>query len=217
MNLKPEMEKKFDEYRCYLKYEASRLASYVFLYRRLHERRVDRLDEMNIAPAFFQLTTDALKSAVILWVGKLFEDKAERGIFNFLKFIEHNKGIFEIGELKRRKGYPDGHWMLDREPITSKTIEEHRKRIKNLQCLQNFKTQRDKFFAHFDKRYFFDRERLDQEAPLTWGDLEIVIESLKDIINHYSSAYDGQLLALKPININDLDRLLDRLHKLRQA
>ena len=36
--------------------ELSRLASYVRLYRRLHERRMDRLNEMNIAPAFF-LTT----------------------------------------------------------------------------------------------------------------------------------------------------------------
>ena len=40
--------------------ELSRLASYVRLYRRLHERRMDRLNEMNIAPAFFLTTIDSL-------------------------------------------------------------------------------------------------------------------------------------------------------------
>ena len=168
---------------------------------------------MNIAPAFFQVVTDALLSAIILWGDKLFDERGERGIFNFLTFIEHNRNILTIEQLKRRKNYPDGHWMLNRDPITLETIIEDRERIKGLDCLQSFKTRRDKFQAHFDKKYFFDRERLSEEAPLTWGDLEKVIEAISDVINRYSAAYDGQLFALKPININDLDYLLDRLHR----
>jgi hypothetical protein len=66
------------------------------------------------------------------------------------------------------------------------------------------------------KKYFFDRERLADEAPLTLGGLENVIEVLADIINHYSAAYDGQLFSLKPTNINDIDYLLDRLHECKK-
>jgi hypothetical protein len=209
-------EKQFEDYRYYLQYEASRLASYVALYRRLYERRVDRLEEMSIAPAFFSVTADAPFSAIILWTDKLFDEHAERGIFNFLKFVEHHRDIFTIEHLKRRRNYPDGHWMLDRDPIARQTINEHRKSIQNLDCLKSFKTRRDKFHAHFDKKYFFDRKRLADEAPLTWGDLEKVIEALADIINHYSADYDGQLFSLEPMNIKDLDYLLDRLHECKK-
>jgi len=150
----PEMEKKFEQYRHYLTREATRLASYIALFRRLHERQADRLEEMNIAPAFFQVVIDALSSAIILWVDKLFDERAEHSIFNFLTFIEHNRKILTIEQLKRLKNYPDGHWMLNRDPITLETIIEERKHIKSLDCLHSFKTHRDKFQAHFDKKIF---------------------------------------------------------------
>lgn len=212
----PQKEKKFEEYRHYLIYEATRLASYVNLFRRLHERRVDRLEEMNIAPAFFQVTTDALLSAIILWANKLFDERGKRGIFNFLMFVEHNRNILAIEQLKRRKNYPDGHWMLDLDPITLETINGDRKRIQNLGCLQGVKNLRDKFYAHFDQEYFFDRERMAGEAP-TWGDLERVILVISDLINRYSAAYDGELFVLELENINDLDHLLDRLHTCKKS
>lgn len=212
----PETEKKFEEYRHYLKYEASRLASFVNLFRRLYERRVDRLEEMNIAPAFFQVTTDALLSAIILWVDKLFDERGKRGIFNFLMFVEHNRNVLSIEQLQRRKNYPDGHRMLNRDTITLETINGDRRNIQRLGCLQNFRTLRDKFYAHFDKEYFFDRERMAEEAP-TWGDLERVIVVISDLINRYSAAYDGELFVLEPENINDLDYLLDRLHTCKKS
>lgn len=212
----PETEKKFEEYRRYLVYEASCLASFVNLFRRLYERRVDRLEEMNIAPAFFRMATDALRSAIILWADKLFDERGERGIFNFLMFIEQNRNILTIEQLKRRKNYPDGYWMLNRDPITHETINRDRRYIQSLGCLQSFTTLRDKFYAHFDKEYFFDRERMAKEAP-TWGDLEKVIAVISDVINRYSAAYDGQIFVLEPENINDLDYLLDLLHTCKKS
>jgi len=211
-----EAEKKFKEYRHYLVIEAVRLASFLALFRRLHERRIDRFEEMNIAPAFFQVVTDALLSAIILWVDKLLEERGQRGIFNFLTFIENNRNILAIEQLKRRNNYPDDHWMLDRKPITHETVNKDRECIQSLNCLQRFRTLRDKFYAHFDIEYFFDREPMAQEAP-SWGDLGKVIEVISDVINRYSAAYDGQLFELKPDNINDLDFLLNRLHECKKS
>jgi hypothetical protein len=209
-------EKKFEEYRRYLTYEATCLVSFINVFRRLYERRVDRLEEINIAPAFFQVTINALLSAIILWADKLFDTKGKRGIFNFLMFIEHNRNILAIEQLKRRKNYPEGHWMLNRDPITPETINGDRRDIQRLGCLQSLRTLRDKFYAHFDKEYFFDRERMANEAP-TWGDFEKVIAVISVVINRYSAAYDGQLIVLEPENINDLDYLLDRLHTCRKS
>lgn len=210
---KSELEAKFEEYREYLCQEAVRLASYIRLYQRLHELRAERLDEMNMAPAFFQVVLDALFSVIVLWVDKMFSEKSERGLSNFLIFCEHNRKIFEIKELQRRRNYPDGHWMLDKELITYETIQEDRRRISRLESLPSFKLRRDKFHAHFDKEYFFDRKKLSEAARLKWSDLDEVVNVMKDIINRYSAAYDGNLYALEPINVTDVDYLLDQLHR----
>jgi len=112
---------------------------------------------------------------------------------NFLTFCEYNREIFEIKELQRRRNYPDGHWMLNRKPLTLQTIQKDRERINELESLRSFKLRRDKFHAHFDKDYFFDRKKLSEDAPLKWSDLEEVVDVMKDIINRYSAAYDGNL------------------------
>lgn len=100
--MKSEKEKEFENYRTFLREEASLLMSFIAIYRRLHERRVDRLREMNISPAFFGVLIEALVSGIILWVGKLLNKKEERSIFNFLTFIEQNIDLFTIEKLKSR-------------------------------------------------------------------------------------------------------------------
>lgn len=210
---KTEREAQFEEYRVYLQQEITRVASYARLYRRLYDRRTDRLAEMNLAPAFFSVVTDALFQAIVLWTDKLFDEKSERGLWNFLTFCENNRKILEVSELKRRNNYQDGHWMLNRKPITFQSIKEDKERIRNLPSLRSFKLRRDKFIAHFDKDYFFKIEKLSDDAPLIWDDFENAVKIMADIINTYSSAYDGNLYVVEPVNITDIDRLLDRLHR----
>jgi hypothetical protein len=216
MSVDADFEQEFDAYREQLHHEGSRLATYVAVYRRLHERMADRLNELNIAPAFFQITIDALFSGIVMWIHKLFDESGERGLWNFLTYVEYNRDALAISELKRRRQYPDGHWMLDREPITLHTINDHRNQIKALGVLQSIKLRRDKFHAHFDKEYFFDRNRISAEAPITWGDLNKALELVWDIINTYSTAFDGKTYAGTPINADDVDHLLDGLHATRK-
>lgn len=209
-------EEKFEDYRKYLLSEAERLIGYICVYKRLHERQKDRLEIINISPAFFQIVIDSLFSVIVIWADKLFCKKSERGLWNFLTFCEHNRKIFEISELKRRRNYPDGHWMLNREPITLQSIQEDKKTIENIESLPSFKLRRDKFHAHFDKDYFFNRSKIGEDAPLKWNDLDQIMETIKDIMNGYSASYDGNVHHLKPMNINDIDYLLDQLHKFKK-
>lgn len=208
-------EKYFEEYREHLKAEIVRLISYVKLYRRLHERKKDRLAAMNIAPAFFQVTMDSLFTAIILWIDNLLSRKSERGFWNFLAFIENHRKLFDISELQKRRDFQNGHWMLDRDPITFDTIQEDRCKIQNLKSLDSINLRRDKFHAHFDKDYFFDRKKISQDAPLMWKDMDGIFELMKSILNKYSSSYDGKTYHLVPFNVNDVDRVLDILHEIR--
>jgi hypothetical protein len=210
---KTEKEKKFEEYREYLKQETMKLVAYIDLYKHLHNKKQDRLEELNTAPAFFQTVFSALFSGIINWIYNLFSEKSERGYYNFLAFVENELDLFAIKELQRRRTYPDNHWMLDRERITYQTIESHRGKIKSIPLLNSVKTRRDKFHAHFDKKYFFDRDLISKDAPIAWGDIEKVKEIMKDIINTYSAAYDGNLYELQFFNSYDIDNILNILYE----
>lgn len=209
-----EFDQHFKSYRSNLREEVLRFRGYVAVYRRIQERKNDQLEAINLAPAFFQVVESALFSSIVLWADKLFDEKGDRGLFNFLTFIEHNRKWLSIKELQARRQYPDDHWMLkDRTPITLKSINEDREKIRTLESIKSFKIRRDKFHGHFDKEYFFDRKRLDEEAPLRWSDLDSAGDVMGKIINDYSVDFDGLSYAWDPINIDDLDILLSRAHR----
>jgi hypothetical protein len=122
------------------------------VYQRLFDRKTDRVPEMDLAPAFFSTTADALSWAIITWVDKLFAKKGKRGILNFLTFAEHNRGLFDVRELQRRGKFADDHFAIqDRKAITLETIRNDRQRIAEFKVLANFNLWRNKFQAHFDK------------------------------------------------------------------
>ena len=212
-----ELEERFILYRQSLKDELVFLASLIVIYKRLHVRHHDRIDEMNIAPAFFQITMTALFSCIVIWVDKLFDEKSERGLFNFLGFIENNREVFDTKELQRRRGYPDGHAVLKREQITYQTIKSDRESIKQLDCLESIKLLRDKYYAHFDKEHFFDKSKLINETSCNWSDFDAIIKLASNILNNYSSSFDGQLYVIEASNVTDVDYILDYLHKYRQT
>ncbi|WNV06125.1 hypothetical protein RP726_06835 [Candidatus Methylospira mobilis] len=104
-----EFDSQFDDYRKYLREEVLRFCGYVAVYRQIQERKNDRLEAMNLAPAFFRTVESALYTSIIIWANTLFDTKGERGFFDFLTFIENNLKWLSVTELKRRKNYPDDH------------------------------------------------------------------------------------------------------------
>jgi len=212
--LRDKFDAHFREYREHLQREVARFRDALSVYRHINERKDDYLSELNLAPAFFHTVEDALFTTIILWADKLFDEKGQRGLFNFLALIENNRDWMAIGELQRRRSYPDDHWMLqDRVPITFQSIEEDRQRIRGLAALKSIQLRRDKFHGHFDKEYFFDRQRLQAEAPITWENLTEAGDVMLTMLNDYSVDFDGNLFASETMGIDDLTSLLHAARK----
>jgi hypothetical protein len=134
-----------------------------------------------------------------------------------LTFVENNRKWLTASELQRRKGYADGHWLLKgRIPITTESIEQDRCRIRSLEARNSLKIRRDKFHGHFDKNYFFNRKKLQVEAPIKWSDLEEAGNVMGSMLNAYSVDYDGTCFAWKTLNINDLNVLLQNAKRGRE-
>lgn len=204
-----QFESQFGAYRTYLREEIHRFRNSVAVYRNIQERKHDRLAVINLAPAFFGVVEGALFTTIVMWADKLFDERGERGLFNFLSFVEHNRKWLSIGELQLRRSYPDDHWMLQgRTSITYESVEADRARIRSLKVLASFRLRRDKFHGHFDKDYFFDRKRLQDEAPIRWDDLEEAGTVMGSIVNDYSVDFDGATYCWDTLNINDLEVLL---------
>jgi hypothetical protein len=209
-----EFDKHFQAYRSNLREEIIRFRGFVSVLRQIEDRKSDHLDAINLAPAFFQVVQSALFSGIILWADKLLDQKGQRGFFNFLTFIEQNRKWLSVKQLQARRQYPDDHWMLEnRIPITLKSIEEDRVRLASLPAVKSLRIRRDKFHGHFDKEYFFDRAKLEQDAPLLWKDVNEVAEVMGQLLNNYSVDFDGASYAWDPINIDDLDVLLIRARR----
>ncbi len=210
-------EHKFEQYREHLWYETLRLSNYIELYKHLKHRRQDRLEEMNLAFTFFRTVFSALFSGIVLWVNSLVDPNAERGFYSFLKFAENNLDIFTWAHLQERRGYPNKHWMRQRYvPVTPETIESDRDKLRNLRSLRSFKLRRDKFHAHFDKQYAFDKAKLSSDAPLGVSDFDEVRAVMEDILNRYSAAYDGKTYSLETMTIHDIDGILNILYEYNQ-
>ena len=202
-------ESQFCEYRDFLRDEIYRFQDCVAVYRQIQEHRSEQHKALNIAPAFFTVVERCLWTSIVLWADKLFDQKGQCGLFNFLTFIEHNRKWMTISELQRRKDFPDGHWVLEAStPITLDSIEEDRQKILLLPALKTFKTHRDKFQGHFDRGYSFDRERLYLEAPITWSDLEEAGRVMGQILNDYSASFDSNTFIWGTLGIDDIDVLL---------
>jgi hypothetical protein len=212
-----EFEDQFRKYRKYLSMEIHRFWDSASVHRQITERTQDHLAEINLATAFFRTVEDSLFTTIVLWADKLFDEKGQRGLFNFLTFIEYNRRWMDINELKRRRSYPDDHWMLKgRIPITAQSIQADRERIRSLAALRSMHIRRDKFHSHFDKDYFFDRARLQEEAPIRWMDLDEAGDVMGGMLNDYSVDFDGEMFAWRTVGIDDLSNLLRTAARGRQ-
>lgn len=204
-----EFDAQFTLYRQWLREEIHRYRDAVAVLRCLHDRTMDHLAEINLAPGFFRTADSALFTLIVLWADKLLDEHADRGMFNFLTFVEYNRKSLSPKQLQRRRQYPDDHWMLEgRKPITLKQINGDRAKINDLPCLKSFKIRRDKFHGHFDKEYFFDRAKLSVDAPLKWDDLYEAGQLMGRMLNAYSVDFDGSTYSWNTLNIDDLGSLL---------
>ena len=204
----------FIEYRDHLRGEVQRVYAFASVFFQIQDSKAKHLAAINVAPAFFQVVDNALFSGIILWIDKLLDEQGERGLFNFLTFIENNRKWLSTKELQRRRAYPDNHWMLaDRRTVTLESIEEDRQSFRALTGLPSVQIRRDKFHGHFDNRYFFDRKKMDNDAPLARSEVDEILAAIGKVLNAYSADFDGSLQSWGAVNLEDLDQLLRAVKK----
>lgn len=204
-----DFDKQFCKYREHLRQELHRYVDAVDTHKCIDRCKSCFLTAMNVAPGFFRVVEDALLTKIVLWADKLTDPKGERGMHHFIGFVERNRKWLSVDELKLRRNYPDGHWMLDdRQEVSLAGLNQDRQKVETLKSLQSIRTLRDKYHAHFDKEYFFDVGALAKVAPLTFPELDDIGSTLGAILNDYSVDFDGTQFSWRTIGIDDIESLL---------
>lgn len=175
----------------------------------------DILNEYNIAPCFFGTIESAIFTKFILWTYKLFDTehyKKERCLFGLLNFCETNLKLFEKENLiERCKGREIS--LDDRKNLSHKEIDDFKNELLQLKIMKSIKIRRDKYHGHFDKNYFFldKRSMIDDEAPLLWNEIEVMLDLSERIINTITHKYKAESKIFKFMNVNDVEVVFDIL------
>ncbi len=209
-------ETEFRELRAAFRREVQALVMVLNTYRYLHERRADFLDELNVAPAFFQTVFVALRTT---WVVRSYSLLAERSkkaltIGTFLTFVRENLDLFSTKAFLRRRVLPFGGGQAEEHDTpTKESIDLDIQRVNQLPVVEGLRIQRHKFYAHLDPEYFANPDLLMKSAPIEWGGLKQIQDVLIDVLDRYSVAFDAEPFAFEPANMLDVQKVLDALRR----
>jgi hypothetical protein len=91
-------------------------------------------------PQVFETVNDALFSAIVLWTDKLFAEDSQRGLGNFLKFVEHHRPIFSRDAFQHRRNLPNDDLRLERvRNVEFETVQRDQDVISSFEPLKSIR------------------------------------------------------------------------------
>lgn len=199
------MENKFNKYVDSIINDLITINSMFGLYNYLYEKRNSKSDEINISPAFFSLTMEALLNYSVLSLARLYK-KNDGGITinKFLDFIEMNQKIFYNEDGSKKNKYSNNN-------IVKVIISDKKVVLESQDKIKKLIITRDKVLAHNDPLYYLTREDIWKSQSLKKEDIQELIYIAADIINHYLVEYCGEYRSIILDNLYDVDKVLDIL------
>lgn len=136
------------------------------------------IDEVNEAPGTFKAFINGLKTSTVLLTHRLF-DKGSVGLHELIRIAKtHGEKI---------------EW--ERDQLSSAELDDQRDKIDAFQeTLDRLRKQRNKAYAHLDKKEVLDRESFAEEFPLDQDDIRKAIDLAQEILQeHYGARFNAHL------------------------
>jgi len=178
----------------------------------------DYSEEMNVAHTFFTLSMRGHLLETLMRLNDLLE-KSEDGTTNlsyFLDFADKNMGLFAVPAADRRKRYEE-EMILEKQveeakpsQITGDVIRKHRDKLKELP-VKKLKKWEEQALAHVDRKIAKKHINVFDECPVDIEEIDRTIDVVHEILNVYSSAYDGQIWEKDLVFIHGIKNMLDAI------
>ena len=175
-------------------------------------------NEMNVAHTFFTLSMRGHLLETLLRLNKLFEkgEDSTNNIAYFLDFAEKNMDIFAAPAADRRKRNEE-EMILEKQveevkpsQITQDVIKEHRRKVKGLP-IKDLKKWEDATSLYVDRKVAKKNISVFDECPVDIEEIDRTIDTLHEILNVYSVAYDGQSWDKDLIFTHGIKNMLDAI------
>ncbi|WKY49096.1 hypothetical protein Q5O24_07245 [Eubacteriaceae bacterium ES3] len=202
MNNLAENQIKYELYREFIRQELITIDSMFELFIYLKNQHSKRLEVLNLSPAFFSLTENALYEGALIRLCRLYDYDDKTITFRkYLNYIEQNTKMLFNTE--------------DREKVKI-ALNADKNQLDLFDCkLIEFKKIRDKLLAHNDMGKLKEDD-IFKGTGLVINDVRNLIQFGMDCVNHYSNYYDGQFFSIKATNNFDVDVILSILKKSKQ-
>lgn len=168
------------------------------IYVYLNNKRMDKLDELNIAPAFFNVSGIAMLDTSMAKLSKLYDtDKNTVTIFKYLNIIEQQTKIIFSDECTA---------------VVATAISKHKLELERLsEQHEKLKSIRDLHLAHNDKKIIRDSLDIWEVAGLSIGDIHGLINWIADVVNTYRTIRGDSYVSLGAINKSDIENVIDAI------
>ncbi|WP_018984359.1 AbiU2 domain-containing protein [Salinimonas chungwhensis] len=170
-----------EQYESYVLTYCDLIYSKVALKLGVYKAHVEALErepyDMTRANPLMPLMVESIQVDCVMTVSKLIErDRGDRTFQKFLAFVESNiKSI--------NKAYPK---------VNASLVTEQRLELDQVEAqVSNILTQRDKYFAHADKKYFFEQNKITEDFPDTYHELVQILRTLQGIVGKHQELMTG--------------------------
>ena len=180
-------------------------------------------NEMNVAHTFFTLSMRGHLLETLLRLNKLFEkgEDSTNNIAYFLDFAEKNMDIFAAPAADSRKRNEE-EMIIEKQveevkpsQITQGVIKEHRRKVKELP-IKDLKKWEDATSLYVDRKVAKKNISVFDECPVDIEEIDRTIDTLHEILNVYSVAYDGQSWDKDLIFTHGIKNMLDAIKASRK-
>ena len=207
-------EEYFQKYYDRLIVEALHARAHLNLWERLEKyKATSYIDELNQAQYFFTFTIKAHLDDVLLILSRILDRHEDSlSIWKFLDFAEQNLEIFSTEVFRQRmKGNPYYESLIESHtPVTPKEVDEDKQKLEKLeQTVNNLTTWRNKVIAHIDRQFLLSGRIVSEEYPMQLQQLQEVVETLFQILNRYSGAYNSSSYARSYPGEDDVQFVMD--------
>jgi len=213
MNINKQFEETFKRQRAAHFEQCMMMSEFIYTYKQLYDSKKNYLDQMNLAPCFFQLCFSAFRTSAILFIAKAFNEREASSLNKFLKFLRQHIRYLSIEyKMARTDSQETAPWMRNSPEITESTVDSHIDSLNEIQpIIEKITTLRDKYHAHLDRLVINNRKAFARDNKFTWEEFELLPARYHEIINFYSMAYDGEDRATVSWNSNEVENLLEPL------
>ncbi len=186
-------EEEFSKYHDRLRHELNNANWHCEIFKYFQKVKEDYLRELNQAPAFFSLTINAHLACTLMRLNKFFDKKEPHlHIHSFLDFIEQNLDIFSNENFEKRlreKGYNE-RATKHHTGVTPQIVRHHQQELNNLP-ISSLRRWRNTILAHIEKDTVLHSVDITKKFPINQKQIENIIDTLHEILNYYSRAYDS--------------------------